>query len=53
MLRGLREFVNYSIMVFVFIGVGDGLVSNFVYVRIDEDSKCFLLILGICLIFVW
>ena len=52
-LRGLREFVNYSITVFASTGVGDGPASNPVYVRTDEDSKCFLLILGIRLIFVW
>lgn len=37
-LRGLREFVNYSITVFASTGVGDGPASNPVYVRTDEDK---------------
>lgn len=36
-----KEFVNYSIMVFLMNQIGDGLVSNFIFVIISEVSEYF------------
>ena len=46
-LTGLKEFVNYSITVFASTAIGDGPASIPIFVRVDEDSKCFLQTTGI------
>lgn len=40
----LNEYINYSIIVFVSIIKGDGNVSVFIIVIIDEDSEFIFLI---------
>ena len=42
-LTNLREFVNYNITVFACTEKGDGLGSDLIGVRSDQDSKYFIL----------